>query len=55
MPRWKAWVERPSGLIKRRMGKSEAHVRAVGLHNSLMRVENVLRDKISVIELNSYR
>ena len=48
-------MERPSGLIKRRIGESEAHVLAVGLQNSLMRVENVLRDKISVIELNSYR
>ncbi len=41
MPRWKAWVRRPCGLIKR--DKCEAQAIIVTLHNCLLKVGNVLR------------
>ncbi len=45
MPRQKAWVQRPSGVIKMR-----EEVQALYGRITLIKVENVLRWRISVID-----
>jgi len=53
MPSWKAWVQRHSHLIKGEGG--EAQALKVRLQNCLMKVENVSKEQISLIDLNCYK
>ncbi len=45
MPSWKAWVQRPCGLIK--IDRCEAQANKVRLYNCLLKVDNVLYYKHS--------
>jgi hypothetical protein len=46
MPSWKAWAQRPSELIKRGGAK------VLLVQSTLIKVDNVLNEKISVIDLD---
>ncbi len=50
MPRWKAWLCRPSGLIKR--GRKHWHFL---VRESSIKVENVLEERIFKIDLDRYQ
>jgi hypothetical protein len=52
MPGWETWVERPSGLIKRAGAWQRKGFKGEFAELLLMKVENVLREPISVIDLN---
>ncbi len=52
MPSQKAWIEKPIGLVKR--GRKRKLLSVDG-RIALIKVENVLPERISVIDLNIYR
>jgi len=52
-PSWKSSFQRHSGLIKRY--GVEAQALKAWFQNCLMKGENVLRERISVINLNCYK
>jgi hypothetical protein len=49
MPSWKAWLMRPSGIIKRGR-KRIALLREI----TFIKVDNVLLDQISIVNLHQY-
>jgi hypothetical protein len=53
MPSWKAWVQRPSSLLK--MWETVQVLYMEGERISLIKVENVSQDQISVTDLNCCR
>ena len=53
MPSWKAWVQRPSSLLK--MWETVQVLDMESERISLIKVENVSQDPISVTDLNCCR
>jgi hypothetical protein len=51
--KWKAWVQTPSGLIKR--GQKCTSALGKNCRNALIKVENVSQEQISVIDVNRCR
>ncbi len=53
MPSWWAWVDRPRGLLKE--GVEHKLLKWMLVESAWFKVENVLWERISVIDLNWYK